>query len=185
MGYEIAQAFADAGAEVTLVSGPSSLQDPAGVKTIRIRSASEMFDEVNKVFSFSEITVLAAAVADYTPKNPAKQKIKKQEGSLSLELVKTADIASELGKVKKAGQLLIGFALETENELENAGKKLTSKNLDMIILNSLNDQGAGFGHDTNKITIISKDNKIKNFELKSKKEAAADIIGCITEKLNG
>jgi len=184
MGYEIAQAFADAGADVTLVSGPSSLQDPAGVKTIRIRSAAEMFESVNKVFSSAEITVLAAAVADYTPAHPAIQKIKKQDESYQLELVKTIDIASELGKIKKTGQLLVGFALETENEVENARKKLSSKNLDMIILNSLNDRGAGFGQDTNKISIIFKDNKINHFELKSKKEVAADIIKTIIEKLN-
>jgi phosphopantothenoylcysteine decarboxylase/phosphopantothenate--cysteine ligase len=184
MGYEIAQAFADAGAEVTLVSGPTFLQDPAGVKMIRLRSAEEMFVAANKEFGQADITVLAAAVADYTPKYPASQKLKKHDESYHLELIKTVDIASELGKIKKQGQLLAGFALETENEIENAKKKLSSKNLDIIILNSLNDEGAGFGHDTNKISILCKDNKIKNFELKSKKEVAADIVGTLIEKLH-
>jgi phosphopantothenoylcysteine decarboxylase / phosphopantothenate---cysteine ligase len=184
MGYEIAQAFADQGAEVTLVSGPSALENPGGVKCIRIKSASEMFEAAKQAFGNADITVLAAAVADYAPLSPAQQKIKKQEASYQLELVKTVDIASELGKLKKAGQMLVGFALETENEMENARKKLSSKNLDMIILNSLKDKGAGFGYDTNKISILCKDNKIKDFELKSKKEVATDIISNIIEKLH-
>jgi phosphopantothenoylcysteine decarboxylase / phosphopantothenate---cysteine ligase len=184
MGYEIAQAFADAGAEVTLVSGPTSLQDIAGVKMVRLRSTEEMFAAAKKEFVSADITVLAAAVADYTPKYPASQKIKKHDESHNLELIKTVDIAYELGKTKKPGQLLAGFALETENETENAKKKLLSKNLDIIILNSLNDKGAGFGHDTNKISILSKDNKIRNFELKSKKEAAADVVAALIEKLH-
>jgi phosphopantothenoylcysteine decarboxylase/phosphopantothenate--cysteine ligase len=184
MGYEIAQAFSDAGAEVTLISGPTFLQDLVGVKTIRIRSAEEMFAASKKEFSSSDITVLAAAVADYTPKYPASQKIKKHDESYNLELVKTVDIAYELGKIKRPGQLLTGFALETENEIENAKKKLISKNFDLIILNSLNDKGAGFGHDTNKISILAKDNKIKDFELKSKKEVALDIVDTLIEKLH-
>ncbi|MFL5728050.1 MAG: phosphopantothenoylcysteine decarboxylase, partial [Cytophagaceae bacterium] len=184
MGYEIAKAFAEAGADVTLVSGPTALEDPEGIKTIRIRSAAEMYEACRKLFPSAEITVLAAAVADYTPKNPAEQKIKKSDASFSLDLIKTVDIASELGKLKKSGQILAGFALETEHEVENARKKLASKNLDFIILNSLNDKGAGFGHDTNKISIIGKDNKIKDFELKSKKEAAADIVEALIEKLH-
>jgi phosphopantothenoylcysteine decarboxylase / phosphopantothenate---cysteine ligase len=183
MGYEIAQAFADAGADVTLISGPTSLNDIAGVKMIRLRSAEEMFTAAKKEFGSVDIAVLAAAVADYTPKHPADQKIKKNDASLNLELVKTVDIAAELGKIKRPDQLLAGFALETENEIENAKKKLLYKNLDLIILNSLNDAGAGFGHDTNKISILDKDNKIKYFELKSKKEAAADIVAALTEKL--
>jgi phosphopantothenoylcysteine decarboxylase/phosphopantothenate--cysteine ligase len=184
MGYEIAQAFADAGAEVTLVSGPTFLQDLAGVKMVRLRSAEEMFAATNKEFTSAHITILAAAVADYTPKYPANQKIKKHDESYNLELAKTVDIAFELGKIKRPEQLLVGFALETENETENARKKLISKNLDMIILNSLNDEGAGFGHDTNKVSILSKDNKIRNFELKSKREVAADIVATIIEKFH-
>jgi phosphopantothenoylcysteine decarboxylase / phosphopantothenate---cysteine ligase len=184
MGYEIARAFSEAGADVTLISGPTSLQDPSNVKMIRLRSAEEMFAAANKEFGSSDITVLAAAVADYTPKYPVSQKIKKQDESFNLELIKTIDIASGLGKIKKPGQVLAGFALETENEMENAKKKLISKNFDLIIINSLNDKGAGFGHDTNKISILTKDNKIKEFELKSKKEVAADIVAAIIEKLH-
>jgi len=180
----LGRAFAEAGAEVTLISGPTSLQDPSNVKMIRLRSAEEMFAAANKEFGSSDITVLAAAVADYTPRYPVSQKIKKQDESFNLELIKTIDIASGLGKIKKPGQVLAGFALETENEMENAKKKLISKNFDLIIINSLNDNGAGFGHDTNKIRILTKDNKIKDFELKSKKEVAADIIAALIEKFH-
>jgi phosphopantothenoylcysteine decarboxylase / phosphopantothenate---cysteine ligase len=149
-----------------------------------VNTAKEMYEEVQKHFPESDITVLAAAVADYTPKVKEDKKIKKKEEAFALELVKTIDIAGELGKKKKNGQLVVGFALETDHEIENAKGKLASKNLDLIVLNSLKDAGAGFAGDTNKITIIAKDNKIINFELKSKKEVANDIIQTIMDHLH-
>jgi len=134
-------------------------------------------------FEESDISVLAAAVADFRPKTVADKKIKKKGATLSIELERTTDIAATLGKQKKEGQLLIGFALETNNELENAKGKLERKNFDFIVLNSLRDKGAGFAVDTNKITIVRKDNKIKNFELKSKKQVAVDIVNEIVSFL--
>jgi phosphopantothenoylcysteine decarboxylase/phosphopantothenate--cysteine ligase len=184
MGYELAEAFAAMGAEVRLISGPTHLPSPGNIKLSRINSAHEMYEEVKKYSSESDITVLAAAVADYTPKLKADKKIKKKEDSFDLELIKTVDIAGELGKTKRKGQLIIGFALETDNEIENAKGKLIAKNLDLIVLNSLQDKGAGFANDTNKITILGKDNKIINFELKSKKEVASDIIQTIIDLLH-
>jgi phosphopantothenoylcysteine decarboxylase/phosphopantothenate--cysteine ligase len=136
-----------------------------------------------KMFPFMDITIMAAAVADYTPVAKAEQKIKSNNSELNIHLAKTVDIAAGLGKLKKHGQVLIGFALETENELINAYGKLKKKNLDCIILNSMNDSQAGFGYDTNKITIIDKDNKKHNFGLKMKSEVAEDIVNFITEKL--
>jgi phosphopantothenoylcysteine decarboxylase/phosphopantothenate--cysteine ligase len=132
----------------------------------------------------ADVVILAAAVADYTPKTVADKKIKKKEKEFELTLSKTVDIASEIGNRKKTGQFLVGFALETDNEVENAKAKLVSKNLDMIVLNSLNDKGAGFSHDTNKITIITKDNNVTPFELKNKKEVARDITNAVLEKIN-
>jgi phosphopantothenoylcysteine decarboxylase / phosphopantothenate---cysteine ligase len=184
MGYEIAEAFVALGAQVRLVSGPTHLPTPGNIQLSQVNSAREMYDEVQKYFQESDITVLAAAVADYTPKYTADKKIKKKEDSFNLELVKTVDIASELGKKKKNDQIIIGFALETDNEIENAKGKLVSKKLDLIILNSMNDKGAGFAKDTNKITIIDKDNNISNFELKSKKEVASDIVQTIMNYLH-
>ena len=184
MGYEIAQAIADLGAEVTLVSGPTSLAAPANVKLINIKTAAEMLYQAEQFFKDADLAILAAAVADYTPEEVADKKIKKKEGGLEIKLSKTADIAAELGRRKKNGQFIVGFALETDNELENAKSKLISKNFDMIVLNSLQDKGAGFAHDTNKITIITKDNKIIPFELKSKKEVARDIINAVLERIH-
>jgi phosphopantothenoylcysteine decarboxylase/phosphopantothenate--cysteine ligase len=184
MGYEIAEAFRAMGAEVNLISGPTHLPPPGDIKLSMVNTAREMYEEVQKYFEESDITVLAAAVADYTPKVKEDKKIKKKEEAFALELVKTIDIAGELGKKKRNGQLVVGFALETDHEIENAKNKLASKNFDLIILNSLKDPGAGFAGDTNKITIIAKDNKITNFELKSKKEVANDIIQTIMNHLH-
>ncbi len=181
MGYQLAEAAANMGAEVILVSGPSTLDKPSGVTFIKIVSAKDMFLAVEKHFSTADIVILSAAVADYTPITVADKKIKKKEEQFSIELTKTIDIAKETGKLKKEKQITVGFALETDNELENAKGKLASKNLDLIVLNSLNDQGAGFGHDTNKITILDKNNKIRNFGLKSKKEVAIDILDAVHE----
>jgi phosphopantothenoylcysteine decarboxylase / phosphopantothenate---cysteine ligase len=183
MGYRLAEIMYDFGADVTLVSGPTSLQAPGGVKLISIKTASEMYEQVNRLFPDMDIAILSAAVADYTPEKVADKKIKKEDKDLDLKLSKTIDIAAAIGKNKKKGQFIAGFALETDNEIENAKGKLLSKNFDMVVLNSLNDQGAGFGHDTNKVTIITKDNKIIPFELKSKKEVAIDIVNTLIDTL--
>ena len=184
MGYAIAETFANLGASVTLVSGPTSLniQHPH-VRIIRTTSAAEMADVCVKTFPVADITVLSAAVADYRPTNVASQKIKKSGSAITLELTQTQDIAATLGQSKKTGQLLVGFALETENERANAEKKLVSKNFDLIVLNSLNDKGAGFATDTNKISILDRQNRLRDFPLKSKQEVARDIINTILEHL--
>ena len=184
MGYAIARAFAQAGAEVTLVSGPTALSLPApNVRRIDVRSAQEMFKATQAAFAEADIVVLSAAVADYTPAHPADRKIKKKEASFSIELTKTIDIAATLGAQKGPGQRLMGFALETDNERENALKKLYAKNLDWIVLNSLRDSGAGFGHDTNKITVIDKDEQIHEFALKSKADVAQDLVSLVLKSL--
>jgi len=177
MGVAIAQAFLNRGSKVCLILGPSSekIEHP-NLELIPIVSAQNMFEAVQSNWKNQDIGVFSAAVADYRPKNIADQKIKKEEDVLSLELVKNPDILLWAGTNKSKNQILIGFALETNNEEENAKKKLIKKNLDYIILNSLNDSGAGFAHATNKITILDKDNKSKTFELKSKKEVAEDIL---------
>ncbi len=180
MGFAIAEELSREGAEVTLVSGPTHLPAPAGVKVIQVNSAEEMFLASKEHFVSADITVFSAAVADYKPAVRAEQKIKKGSGPMVIELVKTYDIAAELGKLKKPGQVTIGFALETENERTNAQIKLKAKNFDLIVLNSLNDAGAGFGHDTNKIAILCASGS-KEFNLKSKKEVAADIVTAIIE----
>jgi phosphopantothenoylcysteine decarboxylase / phosphopantothenate---cysteine ligase len=182
MGFAIAEELANQGAEVELVTGPTHLSmDHAGVKLTRVVSAEEMFAACSSKFASSTITVLSAAVADYKPTTKADQKIKKLSDQMTVELTKTHDIAAELGKMKKNGQLIVGFALETENEKANAQKKIVSKNFDLIVLNSLNDNGAGFGHDTNKIAIIDKQGHTKEFNLKSKKEVAKDIVNAIVD----
>lgn len=181
MGFELARAFANQGADVYLISGPTSLIiDQSGVKLTRVTNASQMYDEVHNVFKDIDIAVFAAAVADYRPINPADKKIKKKEKTLQIELEKTTDILASCGAIKKQ-QLLVGFALETNNELENATKKLEKKNLDAIVLNSLQDEGAGFGGNTNKVTMLFKNGNKKAFKLKTKTEVAQDIV---TEILN-
>lgn len=175
MGYALAETLQKLGAEVTLVSGPSSLPFPKDVKSIAVVSADQMLTHCLEQFPSTDITVMSAAVADYRPKNIAKNKIKKRDAELSIELEKTTDILSMLGSQKKPGQLLIGFALETTNELENAKDKLIRKNLNFIVLNSLQDKGAGFAGDQNKITILTPEGEQIPFELKSKAEVAMDI----------
>jgi phosphopantothenoylcysteine decarboxylase/phosphopantothenate--cysteine ligase len=183
MGYAIAEAFSNAGAQVTLVSGPVglSLSDPT-IKLIKVRSAQEMFEATQDFFAASDLVIFSAAVADYAPAEVAKLKIKKKESDFQLAMSKTVDIAGTLGVQKKADQLLVGFALETDNELPNAEGKLQKKNLDYIVLNSLNDPGAGFAHDTNKITVIDREGLVRKFELKTKLETARDILEIILEK---
>ena len=184
MGFDIAKAASDEGAEVILVTGPTHLKlEDSRVKVIRVISSEEMYNACHEYFETADVAIAAAAVADYRPKTIASQKIKKGEGSLELELVKTKDILASLGENKK-GQYLIGFALETENEIENAKLKIQKKNLDLIVLNSLNDQGAGFGHATNKVTFIDRDFTIEPMELKTKEEVAKDIINKIKRRYN-
>ena len=182
MGYALAEAFAEKGANVTLISGPTNLKiNHPNIKKIAITSASEMFEAVKANFANSAITVMAAAVADYSPTHQATDKIKKTTDNLQIALSKTIDILQYVGEQKKADQLTIGFALETTNELVNAQNKLKSKNADLIILNSLNDEGAGFNVDSNKITMIDKNGQIEAFELKSKNKVAQDILQKITQ----
>lgn len=185
MGIAIAEALAGAGSEVTLVLGPTALrpQNP-GIQVISVHTAAEMYEACAGVFPVMDITVLAAAVADYRPREFSETKIKKSDEDLNLALAKTIDIAATLGKEKSEKQLLIGFALETNNEKEHAAAKLQKKNLDFIVLNSMNDSGAGFGHDTNKISILYASGAVKDFGLKSKTAVAADIVTEIIEAAN-
>lgn len=177
MGFAIAEVLLEKGARVVLVSGPTALTlEHSNLKLIRVQSAEEMFQAVQKYWSGSDIGIFAAAVADYRPAIKADQKIKKKTDGLELQLVKNPDLLKWAGENKSAGQLLIGFALETENVEENAKKKLLAKNLDMIVVNSPNDENAAFGYDTNKITILDKHNNKVNFELKAKELVAEDIL---------
>jgi phosphopantothenoylcysteine decarboxylase/phosphopantothenate--cysteine ligase len=184
MGVAIAEEMHKRGAHVTLVLGPSDIQLNGGIEVIKIKSADEMFNACEKIFPAADIAIMSAAVSDYTPVNIAKEKIKKTENDFSVQLTKTRDILKHLGGLKRNGQVLVGFALETNNEKENALKKLRSKNADLIVLNSLNDAGAGFGLDTNKITIFDKNGKEYPFETKSKREVAIDIINTIIQLLH-
>ncbi len=177
MGIAIAEIAAKRGGEVVLVLGPSKLNTShPNVEVINVQTAHEMCEAALLHYPTSDVGILAAAVADYRPKFKSDKKIKKKEGELFIELERTTDIAQTLGKQKKSNQKLIGFALETNDELENAKRKLVKKNFDFIVLNSLKDKGAGFKHDTNKITIVHNDNNVRIFELKSKVEVAKDII---------
>jgi phosphopantothenoylcysteine decarboxylase/phosphopantothenate--cysteine ligase len=179
MGIAIATEFQKRGATVTLVLGPSAIAAPAGMKVVHVQSANEMFTACTTVFDKMDIAVMSAAVADYTPVTVTEEKIKKSDDFFSVELKKTKDILKHLGTVKKEGQILVGFALETHDEINNALKKLVDKNADLIILNSLNDTGAGFGTDTNKITIFDKNGGEHQFETKLKTAVAADIVNTI------
>lgn len=179
MGYAIAAQLKELGADVTLISGPCALKNPEGVLKISVTSAAEMLVACEEHFQAADIVVMSAAVADYTPINVATQKIKKKENEFAIELKKTVDILATLGAKKSEQQLLIGFALETNNELENAKDKLIRKNLDFVVLNSMQDKGAGFATDTNKVTIIERSGNIHEFSLKSKEEVAEDICSII------
>ena len=177
MGYAIAEELAERGAEVVLVSGAVTVStlNPK-ITVVKVTSANEMLQACEKYFPTTNGAILAAAVADYTVENVSETKMKRTENEMVLKLKPTTDIAAALGKMKIEQQILVGFALETNNEMENAIGKLKRKNLDFIVLNSLNDQGAGFATDTNKISIIDKNNKITNFELKPKNKVALDIV---------
>ena len=180
MGFALADELANQGAEVTLVCGPNNLKtNNKNILRIDITSAEELYKASVKAFKSSDIAILSAAVADYMPSETANQKIKKSSATKAINLIPTKDTLAELGKLKTKKQLLVGFALETENEVANAKVKIKKKNLDLIVLNSLKDKGAGFKTDTNKITIIDKSNKITKFELKSKEDVAKDILKTI------
>lgn len=177
MGYAIAEELANQGAVVYLVSGPVSVSTAnKQIKVIPVESAEEMYNETIHFFSHCDAAIMTAAVADFTPVSPENKKTKRGKENWNIELKPTKDIAASLGKLKKDNQVLVGFALETNDEEANAQLKLHKKNLDFIVLNSLKDAGAGFRGDTNKITIIDKNNNHQSFELKTKKEVAVDIV---------
>jgi phosphopantothenoylcysteine decarboxylase/phosphopantothenate--cysteine ligase len=177
MGYQIAEMAASLGASVDLVSGPVNLKvHHKSINLICVQTAAEMYEAVREKFDNADVTILSAAVADFTPVDVMDKKIKEKSKHLKIELKPTIDIAESLGKIKRNDQLLVGFALETHNEIQNAAGKLKKKKLDFIVLNSLSDPGAGFQTETNQVTFIDKDNNIDKFELKSKKEVALDIL---------
>ncbi len=182
MGFSIAEELANNGADVVLISGPTKISlTNNSIKRVDVTSAEDMHKACIKEYPNADIIVMSAAVADYSPAETSYKKIKKEGSEIILRLKPTKDILSDLGKKKSKTQLLVGFALETDNEIEHAKKKLHTKNLDFIVMNTLKDKGAGFGHSTNKITIIDKKNKITTFELKEKTEVAKDIVNKIIE----
>lgn len=184
MGFSLAEEAAQEGAEVTLVTGPTALKTcHPHIKRVDVTTSEEMYQTCLSLANFQNIFIMSAAVADYTPAHPASEKIKKNDDNLNLQLVKTKDILATIGKIKRDDQLLVGFALETEHELENAKNKLYTKNADIIVLNSLRTQGAGFKTSTNQVTMITKDQQIIQSRLKDKKEIAKDIMNLITNTL--
>ena len=184
MGFEIAKKASDLGAEVFLISGPSNQKiSTRSINLINVVSSKDMHEEVIKYYSEADIVIMAAAVSDFKPKEFSNKKIKKDNIQSKIELEKSKDVLLELGRLKK-NQFLVGFALENENEIENSLKKLKNKNLDLIILNSLNDKGAGFGTETNKITIINSKEEKTDFDLKDKSEVAEDILNFIMSQIN-
>jgi len=183
MGYAIADLFSSLGAEVTLISGPVSISSTSpNVKIVLVKTANEMYEKCKVHFDRVDIAVFAAAVADYRPLLQSDQKIKKSDSVYSLELTKNIDIAFEFGKVKKASQLSIGFALETEKQIENATQKLRKKHFDAVVINSPN-PGEGFGYETNKIAILNAAGELTKFDLKAKKEVALDIVNYTFDNL--
>ena len=162
-----------------MVMGPNHLDIPSDIEVIKVESAEQMYEACEAQFDKADLTFLSAAVADFTPKTVADQKIKKKGDGMTLDLAKTTDIAASLGQRKRKNQIVVGFALETNDEMANAKSKLERKNFDFIVLNSMKDKGATFGYDTNKVTIISKGNKIHNYELKSKDAVARDILDLV------
>ncbi|MCW5916942.1 MAG: bifunctional phosphopantothenoylcysteine decarboxylase/phosphopantothenate--cysteine ligase CoaBC, partial [Ferruginibacter sp.] len=179
MGIAIASAFLERGARVQLILGPSSQPVPAGIRTIKVESAREMYEAALTAFEEADIAVLCAAVADYSIAAPASEKLKKENGAPQILLTPTRDILKSLGEKKSGNQLLVGFALETHNEEQNALKKLKDKRADLLVLNSLQEEGAGFGYNTNKITIFDRKGGVTRFEKRPKKEVANDILNTI------
>jgi len=186
MGYALAEAFAAVGATVTLVSGPVALPPPASplVTMVRVETAQQMYEAAAQVAPLADVWVFAAAVADYRPAHVAVEKIKKEGDTLTLELVKNVDIAATLGQTKRAEQFSVGFALETTNELAHAQGKLHRKNFDLVVLNSLRDAGAGFGHDTNKVAVLDRAGQVLNFELQAKSELAHALVALILTRFS-
>ena len=183
MGFALAGVCAEQGAEVTLICGPVMLQTShPNIKRIDVESAQQMYEAATKHFPKTDIAILCAAVADFTPKTTADKKIKRKGDDLTIKLQPTQDIAAALGAQKKKEQVLVGFALETDNELKNAKDKMERKNLDLIVLNSLQDKGAGFRVDTNKVTIIDRHNGLTAYDTKTKREVAEDIVECIVKR---
>ena len=182
MGIALAEEAVKRGAKVVLILGPTALKPTQeAIDTVRVESAQEMYEQAMIFFPQSDIAILAAAVADYRPMNVAQQKIKKKTNELELKLERTTDIAAALGQLKRDTQSIVGFALETNDGEKNARRKLEQKNFDLIVLNSLEDAGAGFQHDTNKISILSKGNKTRYFELKTKTAVAKDIVDTLLD----
>ena len=185
MGYAIADEFSRRGAEVTIVSGPVSVKPQCGVSVVPVESALEMHDAVMAHLEETDVAIMCAAVADYRPAVVADRKIKREKSDVpEIKLVKNPDIATAVGQKKRADQLLVGFALETDHAEENALYKLARKNLDMIVLNSLEDKQSGFGVDTNKVTIVDRDGSMLRLPVKSKLDVAKDIVDKVSEKLN-
>ncbi|HEX8429441.1 phosphopantothenoylcysteine decarboxylase [Hymenobacter sp.] len=185
MGYALAQAFAATGAQVTLISGPTNLPDPAHplIRTQRVETADQMYAAAAAVAPEADVWVFAAAVADYKPAHVAENKIKKEGNTLTLELIKNVDIAATLGKTKRPEQFSVGFALETNNEEANAREKLHRKNFNLVVLNSLRDAGAGFRVDTNKVTLLDAQGEMLTFEVKLKAAVAHDIVQAVLARL--
>jgi phosphopantothenoylcysteine decarboxylase/phosphopantothenate--cysteine ligase len=184
MGYAIAEVLASQGAEVFLISGPTHLEvSDSSITKINVHTAQEMFEESVKYFSDCNAAIMSAAVADFKPSVQFETKVKRGKENMNMILEPNKDIAAELGRLKRKNQILVGFALETSDELENAKKKIYTKNLDFIVLNSLNEKGAGFGYDTNKISIIDNQENITRYDLKSKQEVAIDIVNTLLSKL--
>ena len=185
MGYALAEAFAAVGATVTLISGPTQLPDPPhpAIRTVRVETAAQMFAAAAAVAPAARVWVFAAAVADYRPAHVAAEKIKKAGDTLTLELVKNVDIAATLGQTKRAEQFSVGFALETQNELAHALDKLRRKNFDLVVLNSLRDPGAGFGHDTNNVTLLTADGQLTTSGLLPKTDVARLIAQTVLAHL--
>jgi phosphopantothenoylcysteine decarboxylase/phosphopantothenate--cysteine ligase len=184
MGYALAEAFAEAGAEVTLISGPVQLAVPASarIRTLRVETAQQMYEAAAQVAPVADVWVFAAAVADYRPAVVEPEKIKKSGDTLTLTLVKNVDIAATLGQFKRPEQFAVGFALETTNELAHALGKLQRKNFDLVVLNSLRDAGAGFGHDTNKVAVLDRAGQVLNFELQAKTDLARGLVQLIQSR---
>jgi phosphopantothenoylcysteine decarboxylase/phosphopantothenate--cysteine ligase len=182
MGYALAEVARDMGGEVILVSGPTKLNSLSGLEQIAVTSAGEMFEVIKERAPEQDVIIMAAAVADYTPRTVAEQKIKKKDGDMAIPLKRTTDILRYLGEHKPKKQQLVGFAMETENELDNAKKKLVAKNLDFVVLNSLNEAGAGFGHDTNRVTILQRNGDTEALPLMSKKDVAREILSKLAFK---
>ena len=185
MGFAIAEAFAAEGATVSLVTGPVSQEThTAGIEVTRVTSAREMFEACSGLMEQMDVAVFNAAVSDYTPAKTSGKKVKRGEGDWTIQLKPTRDIAAEMGKRKSEGQVLVGFALETDNELEHARSKLKKKNLDLMVLNSMQDEGAGFGTDTNRVTMIDRSGNSEKFELKPKNQVASDLVGRVIKMID-